>query len=58
MQVKIRKQFPLTSIYEIIYNEQENPTAFKLQFHKSEILLEARNKRECELWVKSITKGT
>ena len=57
LQVKIRKQFPLTSIYDIVYNEEENPDAFKLQFCKSEVLLEARNKRECELWVIAITKG-
>ena len=57
LQVKLRKQFPLTSIYDIVYNEKENPDVFKLQFRKSEILLEARNKRECELWVIAITKG-
>ena len=56
-QVKVRKQFPLTSIYEIVYNKEENPKAFKLQFHKSEILLEAHDKRDCELWVKAIAKG-
>lgn len=57
-QVKVRKQFPLTSIVDIVYNEEENPIAFKLQFEKSEILLEAHNKRDCQLWVKAITKGT
>ena len=58
LQVKVRKQIPLTSIVDIVYNEEENPVAFKLQFQKSEILLEAGNKRDCELWVKTITKGT
>ena len=57
MQVKVRKQIPLTSIVDIIHDEKENPKAFKLQFQKSEILLEAHNKRDCELWVKTITKG-
>ena len=56
MQVKIRKQFPFTSIYDIVYNE-ENPDTFKLKFRKSEVLLEARNKHECEQWVMAITKG-
>ena len=58
MQVKVRKQIPLTSIVDIVYKEKENPVAFKLEFMKSEILLEALNKRDCELWVKTITKGT
>ena len=57
LQVKVRKQFPLTSIYDIVYNETENPTVFKLQFKKSEILLEARDKLDCQLWIKAIKKG-
>jgi len=57
MQVKVQKQIPLTSIVDIVYNEEENPNAFKLEFKNSEILLEAQNKLDCELWVKIITKG-
>ena len=57
IQDKVRKQFPLTSIVEIVHNEEENPIAFILQFEKSEILLEAHNKLDCQLWVKAIQKG-
>jgi len=53
----VRKQFPLTSIVDIVYNEDENPLAFKLVFHKSEMLLEDVDKRQCQLWVIAITKG-
>ena len=54
----MRKQIPLTSIVDIVYDGRKNPVGFKLEFKKSEILLEACNKRDCELWVKTITKGT
>jgi len=57
LQVKVRKQFPLTSIVNIIYKEKEYPCAFILEFQKSEILLEAHDERDCKLWVKTITKG-
>ena len=57
MQVKVRKQFPLTSIIEIVYNEKKNPSAFILQFEKSEILLEARDKLDCQIWIKDIREG-
>ena len=53
----MRKQFPLTSIVNIIYKEKEYPCAFILEFQKSEILLEAHDERDCKLWVKTITKG-
>jgi len=56
-QVNVRRQFPLTSIYDIVYNVEENPRAFKLQFRKSEILLEADNEGDCEFWVKAIKRG-
>ena len=57
MQVKVRKQFPLTSIIEIVYNEKENPIGFILQFERSEILLEAHDKLDCQIWVKYIQEG-
>ena len=57
MQVKVRKRFPLTSIFEVVYDEKENPIAFILQFEKSEILLEARDQLDCQVWVKDIQKG-
>ena len=57
MQVKVQKQFPLTSIIEIVYNEKENPRGFILQFGRSEILLEARDKFDCQIWVKYIQEG-
>ena len=56
-QVNVRRQFPLTSIYDIVYNAEENCRAFKLQFCKSEILLEANDESDCKLWVKSIKRG-
>ena len=53
----MRKQFPLTSIVEIVHNEEENPITFILQFEKSEILLKAHDKLDCRLWVKEIREG-
>ena len=58
MQVKVRKQFPLTSIFEIVHNEKENPRGFILQFETSEILLEAHDEFDCQVWVKYIREGT
>lgn len=60
MQVKIRKQFPLTSIMAIVYEEEKNPKprVFKLVFQKSEMLLEASDEHNCILWVNAIKRGT
>ena len=57
-QVKVRKQFPLTSIVEIVYNKDQNPLAFKLIFQKTEMLLETSDEGDCILWVNAIKKGT
>ena len=56
-QVKVRKQFPLTSIKEIVYEKSRNPNAFKLIFQKSEMLLEATDEHNCILWVDAIKRG-
>lgn len=57
VQVKVRKQYPLTSIMDIIYEKDQNPLAFKLVFQKTEMLLEASSEQDCELWVDAITRG-
>ena len=54
----MRKQYPLTSIMDIVYDKDQNPLAFKLTFQKTEILLEASDEGECILWVNAIKKGT
>ena len=53
----MRKQFPLTSIMDIIYIKDQNPKAFKLIFQKSEMLLEAPDEVDCIRWVNAIKKG-
>lgn len=53
----MRKQFPLTSIMDIVYNKDQNPLAFKLIFQKTEMLLEASDEGDCILWVNAIKKG-
>lgn len=57
-QVRVRKQFPLTSIVDIVYKKDQNPVAFKLVFQRTEILLEAPSENDCILWVDAITRGT
>ena len=49
--------YPLTNIGDIVYNEEENPFAFKLVFKQAEMLLEDVNKLHCKLWVIAITTG-
>ena len=56
-KVKVQKQFPLTSIVEIVYNEMDNPVEFKLVFQRTEVILEARDRKSCEQWVENIRKG-
>ena len=51
------KQFPLTSIIDIIYNEYNNPLEFKLVFQNSELILEAPNQQNCMQWVEHIREG-
>ena len=54
----MRKQFPLTSIMDILYDKDQNPLAFMLMFQKTEMLLEASDEGDCILWVNAIKKGT
>ena len=56
--MKVQKQYPLTSIVNIIYHDSENPVAFKLEFQKIEVTLEACDQIECIKWVDAIRKGT
>lgn len=51
------KQFPLTSIIDIIYNEYNNPLEFKLVFQNAEVILEAPNQQNCMQWVEHIREG-
>ena len=57
MQVKVRKQYPLTNIVKVVYEETENPVKFKLELQKIEVILEARNQADCKQWVEAISKG-
>ena len=57
MQVKVKKQYPLTSIVHVVYDETENPAMFKLELQKIEVILEARNQTDCKQWVEAIKKG-
>ena len=54
MQVK---RFPLTSIIDIIYKEQNNPLEFKLVFQNDEVILEAPSQHKCKKWVEHIEEG-
>ena len=53
----MKKQFPLTSIVDIIYDEIDNPIEFKLVFQKTEVILEAHDHRSCKQWVENVKKG-
>ena len=53
----MRKQYPLTSIVEIVHNKNQNPVAFKLVFQNTEMLLEAPSENDCILWVDAIKRG-
>ena len=53
----MRKQYPLTSIVDIVYNRNQNPVAFKLVFQRTEMLLEAPSENDCMLWVDAIKRG-
>ena len=52
------KQFPLTSIIDIIEYETDNHFEFKLVFHKIEVILEASNKQSGKKWAEKIREGT
>ena len=56
--MKIEKQYPLTSIINIVYDENDNPIVFKLEFQKIEVILEAHDPTKCKQWVEAIKKGT
>ena len=51
------KRFPLTSIIDVIYNEQNNPLEFKLVFQNDELILEAPDQHSCKKWVERIEEG-
>ena len=55
--MNVQKQFPLTSIIDIIYDEADNPVEFKLVFQKNILILEAHNVGSCKQWVENIQKG-
>ena len=57
LQVKVQKQYPLTSIVDVVYDETESPVKFKLELQKIEVILEARNQIDCKQWVDAIMKG-
>ena len=57
MQVKVKKQYPLKSIVNIVYNETDSPVEFKLEFQKMEVTLEAYDESSCQQWVDTIRKG-
>ncbi|XP_064406324.1 1-phosphatidylinositol 4,5-bisphosphate phosphodiesterase delta-1-like [Halichondria panicea] len=52
-QVKVRRNYPLTSIEDIVYNDNE-PTKFHLLFQKYEMVLEADSEGEAKNWADCI----
>lgn len=56
LQVKVRRNYPLTSLEDIVYTDDE-PLAFHLLFQKYEMILEADNEAEAKSWADAIRNG-
>ena len=55
-QVQVSR-YPLTSIEDIIYNEAEDPTTFRLKFSKFVMILQAESQDDARDWVTRISDG-
>ena len=57
LKVKIKRNYPLTSIEAVEYKEKEDPTNFRLIFSTYIMILQAETADEAKDWVECINNG-
>lgn len=57
LQVKIKRGFPLTSVEDVVYSPEMDPTAFELVLASTIMKLVAESSEEARDWVEKITEG-
>ena len=55
--MKVKRSFPLTSIEEVEYDEENEPTTFRLKFSNGIEILRAESVEEARDWVEKIVDG-
>lgn len=54
----MKRSFPLISIEKVEYNDEHEPTIFRLIFSSFIEILQAETKEEAKDWVEKITEGS